>query len=324
MVASRIALSASQPEVLAQSAELVALGNALDVVVGAVFLASAVSPTVLLGPVQLLAGGPGMGLLAVDGRLRQPGRGAPRPRGFVAGEPIPLGAHVAVPMLPAALAAAMSLTKSAGLLRVTGPARAHARASARTRGAWIDKIARRGPGALAEGAIAEELIAAAGKMAGGTLTVDDLAATLPDVTACAIDVDDHARRVARVPWSDGVEPSESTEIVAAVDGRGRLAIAVYEAPAAEDAVRVSDEIYAPRAASPVLRGETRVRPGVARSAPAPIVLLEQAGVLEAAAGGVALAKLVERFGRGLPLERGKARQRALVGVLRTRTGGQAI
>ena len=82
---------ASAPEVEAAAEELLGKGNAVDAVVAGVFAAAAISPGVLLGPVQILVGGAGAGLLAIDGRVRQPGIGAPRPRGFTTGDDIPDG-----------------------------------------------------------------------------------------------------------------------------------------------------------------------------------------------------------------------------------------
>ncbi len=322
MAASRTALAASQPEVLAASSELTALGNAVDVVVAAVYFAAAASPTVLLGPVQILLGGAGMGLLAVDGRLRQPGRGAQRPRGFVAGDPIPPAAHVAVPMLPAALSATLALAGGATLSRVMGPARAYAKTMAKVRGQALERIARRGPRAMADGPIAAELLAAAGRMAGGTLTEEDLSSALPVVVPCEIE-GAKGRRVAVAPWRAELPLASSLHVVAAADARGRLAVACYEAPLHEDAVRVDDELYAPRGAAPVLRGQTRVPPADPRPTATPLALLELDGVLQVAAGGGGLGKLFERFSAGLPLE-GEGRKLAVTGVLRTRDGGRAL
>ena len=76
------AVSASDPRVAEAMESLLPKANAVDLVIGGVFAAAALEPSVLLGPVQVLLGGVGSGLRAIDGRTRQPGLGAPRPRGF--------------------------------------------------------------------------------------------------------------------------------------------------------------------------------------------------------------------------------------------------
>src|SRR5579862_1370370 len=87
--AAQKAATASDPVVAEAAREALSRGNAVDAVVTGVLVAAARSASVLLGPLQALVGGAGAGLLAVDGRVRQPGTGAPRPRGFVEGTPIP-------------------------------------------------------------------------------------------------------------------------------------------------------------------------------------------------------------------------------------------
>src|SRR5689334_4758300 len=99
---------ASSPEVEAAAEELLRKGNAVDAVIAAVYAACASSPSVLLGPVQILVGGGGAGLRAMDGRVRQPGIGAPRPRGFREDEELPDAARVGVPWLPATLSVALA------------------------------------------------------------------------------------------------------------------------------------------------------------------------------------------------------------------------
>ena len=98
----------SDLEVAEVGRALLSRGNAVDSVAGAVFAAGALYPSVLLGPVQLLLGGAGAGLRAIDGRPRQPGLGNPRPRGFLPSEAVPPAARVGVPALPAALLAAVT------------------------------------------------------------------------------------------------------------------------------------------------------------------------------------------------------------------------
>ncbi|MBX3211822.1 MAG: hypothetical protein KF850_07305 [Labilithrix sp.] len=188
---------ASAPEIEAAAEEVLGRGNAIDAVVAGVFAACAVSPGVLLGPVQILVGGAGAGLLAIDGRVRQPGVGAPRPRGFTSAEDIPDAARVGVPWLPAALSVAVATMGSATFNQVVTPAVALAKGTPRAE--LLKRIASRGPRALEERPLSEELLAAAGRPSGGLLTVDDLASPQPEVqkaSRVALGAE-HAARAAR-------------------------------------------------------------------------------------------------------------------------------
>ncbi len=169
----------SAPEIEAAADEVLGKGNAVDAVVAGVFAACAIAPGVLLGPVQILVGGAGAGLLAIDGRVRQPGLGAPRPRGFMSAEEIPDAARVGVPWLPAAMSAAIATMGTATFNQVLAPAVALAKNTPRKD--VLARIAARGPRAIEEHALAVELLAAAGRPAGGLLTTDDLASPRPEV-----------------------------------------------------------------------------------------------------------------------------------------------
>src|SRR5690242_14844382 len=122
---------ASSADIEAAAHDVLGKGNAVDAVCAAVFAASAISPGVLLGPVQVLVGGAGAGMLAIDGRVRQPGIGAPRPRGFVDASEVPDAARVGVPWLPAALSAAIATMGTATFNQVLGPAVALAKGTPR-------------------------------------------------------------------------------------------------------------------------------------------------------------------------------------------------
>jgi hypothetical protein len=288
MARSKSAVSASEGHVAEAATALLAKGNAVDAVVAGVFAAAAGAPGVLLGHVQLLLGGAGLGLRAVDGRVRQPGKGAPRPRGFTADQTVPLAARVGVPVLPAALAAAHASAGAATLAQVLAPAIALADGQRRE---VLRRIARRGAGAMAEEAIASELVAVAGRVAGGLLTRDDLHGALPAILAAAEQTSAvGARRVVRVPWG-GASARSNVHLVTACDHRGLLAIACYERH--EDGVAIDAlSLVAPLVASPVLRGETRVRPGAPVEAPAPMAMacLAGAGMPDAALGIAADAR----------------------------------
>jgi gamma-glutamyltranspeptidase/glutathione hydrolase len=275
------AAAASQSQVTSAVRDVLAKGNAVDGVIAGVLAAAADTPSVLLGPVQLLAGGAGAGLVAVDGRTQQPGRGAPRPRGFLSDEPVPEAASVAAPLLLSALAAAHASLGSATLYRVCAPAVALAKERSPERARVFSAFARRGAPALAEDLIAAELLAAAGRAARGLLTVDDLTVGRPRVVRC----DERTLGpggLLTAPWrgSDRLDAS-ATQVIVAADTRGLVACACYEAPL--DGVRVPGlDLIAPRNADPVMRGRTRVSPGEPRPAPAPIALRAAQGMIDLA------------------------------------------
>jgi gamma-glutamyltranspeptidase/glutathione hydrolase len=154
-------------------------GNAVDAVVAAVFAAAVESAGVFLGPLQLLVAGGGAGIQAIDGRVRQPGLGVPRPRGFVAEADVPPVARVGVAGLPFALATAHASLGEASLLTIAKPVTTGAVSPERA--AMLERFARRGTSALTEGGFVEEVVGAAGRAAGGQLTRDDLVAARPAV-----------------------------------------------------------------------------------------------------------------------------------------------
>ncbi|MCL2723613.1 MAG: hypothetical protein FWD69_04165 [Polyangiaceae bacterium] len=268
------------------AAEILGKGNAVDAVVAGVFAACALSPGVLLGPVQILIGGVGAGLRALDGRVRQPGIGAPRPRGFQRGEEIPSAARVGVPWLPATLSAALATWGTATIAQVLAPALAIAKGSPRE--IVLSKIASRGPRALEERPISSELLACGGRVNCGLLTADDLASPRPEVvmaTRTVISVHHASNVVVTLPWTHvaggaPVAPAGDVDVASAralvaVDRHGTFAVAVWDEGSFGEPV---DELglRVPLVAEPVLRGVTRQRPGEVRPAAAPIALVGNA------------------------------------------------
>jgi hypothetical protein len=274
------ASAASSAEIEAAAEEVLAKGNAVDAVVAGVFTACATTPGALLGPVQLLVGGGGAGLRAIDGRVRQPGASAPRPRGFTKDEEIPDAARVGVPWLPATLSVALATMGSATMAQVMGPALAAAKGTPRSE--VLAKIAARGPRAIEERPLSSELLAVCGRPSGGLLTADDLSSPRPEVLAAARVSVGAGKVLLALPWAhveDGAitPPASVGEVgsaraVAAVDRHGTFALAVWED--APWGLRVGDlELRAPFFAEPVLRGQTRARPGEPRPASAPIAMV---------------------------------------------------
>ncbi len=284
---------ASDPVAAAAATEQLLRGNAVDAVVAGVLAAAGEHAGVLLGPVQLLVGGPGVGLRAIDGRVRQPGKGVARPRGFLPDDVIPRAARVGVPALPAALATALASFGKATAAQVAAAGITLA-AGVPERKAVLVRLAQRGPSALADAQIAVELVAATGRTAGGVVTTEDLEDLRPGIDACATFTHD-ARRFAVVPWgSAGVrDPSAAApsgaaiHAVLAADMRGVLAVACYEVPAPEEGALVEAlGLVAPLLAAPVLRGKPRVRPGDPVASAAPMAL---SSLLDVDAVDVALA-----------------------------------
>ena len=294
---------ASSPEVEAAAEELLRRGNALDGAIAGVFAACAISPGVLLGPVQILVGGGGSGLRAFDGRIRQPGIGAPRPRGFQPDEEVPDAARVGVPWLPATLSVAVASAGTATFAAVMGPSLALAKGSPRHE--VLAKIAQRGPRATEERPLSGELLALAGRTSGGLLTSDDLSSQRPEVHPAsrhelrgdapralrsrapstkkgAIDEEPLPRSIIELPWATddggapvppvGVVTIATARAVLTVDRNGSFAIACWDEGV--DGLTIGElGLRAPFFAEPVMRGATRVRPGDARPAAAPIALV---------------------------------------------------
>jgi gamma-glutamyltranspeptidase/glutathione hydrolase len=281
----KAAILASDSVVAEQATDLLKVG-AVEAVVAAALVAAARDPSVFFGPLQMLVGGAGRGLHAIDGRVRQPGLGANRPRGFKGGEEIPAAAYVGVPAFAGAVFAALALTGNDATLGVFSPAISAAKAISKPRAEFLNRIARKGAAALAENDIAGELVAAAGRVAGGLLTQEDLAAVRPEVARCRVveHADEHGtRRIAVAPWAnDARAVSEAKiEIILAIDARAQIAAACYQT--SSDAVPLAFDLSAPKIAAPVLRGEERLPVGTPLGAAAPIAILS-AGSWDAAFG----------------------------------------
>jgi gamma-glutamyltranspeptidase/glutathione hydrolase len=295
------AAGASEPHAAAAARDALVRGNAVDAVLTGVLVAAAQSPSVFLGPLQLLVGGAGAGLRAVDGRVLQPGRGIPRPRGFLAGEVVPSAAFVAVPGLPAAIATCVASLGATSQQRVVGPAVEHARALSAERADVLQAFAGRGAAALVDAAFSGELLAVAGRAAHGLLTLEDLGSVRPAI-ASSEDRSVASEAVWMIPWrSASAVDGSTTHVVAAVDARGMAAVACYEVRGGGLDVPALG-LRAPAFAAPVMRGERRVAAGTPRAAAAPIALRAARGVAEFAVGlaasedvDAALAGLVADF-----------------------------
>lgn len=245
-------------------------GNAVDALVAGIMAACALSEGVFLGSLSAIIAGPGIGVRTLDGRSRQPGMGVQRPRGFASSEEIPPAAHVAAPGLPAAAAALLATYGTLSLTRVCGQARELTQGP---RAIVIDKFSRLGPAALAQPDLGGELIAAAGRLAGGVLTLEDLANALPEIAVCSWD-GKGTRVVARPPWAwQDVDGAPACDVLVVADSRGVVAAAAFVSSESEPVVSIPAlGLAAPRGASPVRRGVRRVSPHDTLAARAPIAV----------------------------------------------------
>jgi gamma-glutamyltranspeptidase/glutathione hydrolase len=278
------ACSLSNDIVAGEAAEecLLSGGSAVAAVLSGFFAAAGAYSGVLLGPLSVIVAGVGIGARAFDGRLRQPGLGAKRPRGFLENEPIPAGAFVAVPGAISAAAVALAYEGERGLGPCVrfGIQRAE-RAAAETRLSLLHVVRGLGAQAFADPAFVRPLIHVAGPSEGGLLTSTDLN-TVPseiDVQATALpDTEDWFEP----PWaadlgkSDATLPDGNQYVVIAFDNRGVAAAASF-LRAREGVAFDAMELTAPRAAHPVRRGVTRVSPGDRLACPCSVAIHVEGG-----------------------------------------------
>ncbi len=151
--------------------ELARGGSAIDAVLAGYFAAAGAYPGVLLGPVTLLLGGTGSGDRAFDGRVRQPGRNAKRPRGTLPGQEPPLAARVGVPCSVPALAVAVGYGAQATLRRLVQPGLVLARErGAERRAGVLARVGEVGALAFSEPELSRALVRAFGAPNDGLVT----------------------------------------------------------------------------------------------------------------------------------------------------------
>lgn len=278
------ASSLSNDIVAAEAADecLLSGGSAVAAVLSGFFAAAGAYSGVLLGPLSVIVAGVGVGARAFDGRLRQPGLGAKRPRGFVDNEPIPPGAYVGIPGAISAAAVALAYEGERGLgpcIRY-GIQRAE-RAAAESRKELLRVVRGLGAQAFSDPAFVRPLLHVAGQSEGGLLTSTDMN-TVPseiDVQATAHPTDGEWFEP---PWApelgteDATSPDGIQYVVIAFDTRGVAAAASF-LRAREGVAFDEMELTAPRAARPVLRGITRVSPGERLSSPCSVAIHVEGG-----------------------------------------------
>ena len=272
----------------AAAAELARGGSAIDAVLAGYFAAAGAYPGVLLGPVTLLLGGVGSGDRAFDGRVRQPGRNAKRPRGSLQGQTPPEAARVGVPSSVPALAVALGYGGQATLGRLVQPGVALAKeCGAQRRARVLARVGEVGALALSEPELSLALVRAFGPPSGGSITPADFAApTALDVPAARLEQSGLTLLVA--PWaSAATQPLGRGVALCAIDVSGLLAALVLDAE--PKGLPVDElELVAPPLAVPTLRGVPRVSPGASLPSAAPIwIELDAAGAPAAVWGAPA-------------------------------------
>jgi hypothetical protein len=268
------ALSRSNDSVCdaAAAGELSRGGSAIDAVLAGYFAAAGAYPGVLLGPVTVLLGGVGSGDRAFDGRVRQPGRNAKRPRGSLQGQTPPEAARVGVPCSVPALAVALGYGAQSTLARLVQPGVALARErGAERRARVLERVGEVGVLALSEPELSLALVRAFGAPSGGAITPSDFAAPAGlDVAAQRVERD--GAPLLTAPWAETAPGSLLRGVaVCAVDVNGLFAAAVFEAEPVGAPVEEL-ELVAPLVAAPTLRGVPRVAPGTPLPSAAPIAI----------------------------------------------------
>ncbi len=250
-------------------------GSAVTAALGGFFASAGDDPAVLFGPVTILVAGVGTAARAFDGRCRQPGIGAKRPRGFVDANQIPEAARVAVPASVAAAVVACAYDPGATVNSVVRRGIATAKkVGAPARAALLDRILQLGAGMFSDPALRTAMLGDAGPAQGGLVVAGDLT---PPKVLDAPARDDGTTWSA--PWADECKERSLAlgegRAVCAVDIRGLFVAVAYR--------RLGDgfplggmDVELAKVAVPVRRGVTRVAPGSALAAPAPIAIRRNA------------------------------------------------
>lgn len=259
-------------DAVAEEAALALLADgasALSAALGGFFAAAGASAGVLLGPLGILLGGIGQGARAFDGRLRQPGLGARRPRGFQADETIPDAASIAVPVALHTAIVAHAYGSGASLNAILRPGIEAASArGAEKRARLLTRVAEVGASALAEPAFQRPLLYAGGASEGGLITPRDLEPKSDiDLPTSPLTSGEHNYLTA--PWMKAAAPGTSEgrgRGLCVADAMGGLAALCYRD--VDRGVALDElDLIAPLASVPVRRGVARVAPGAHLTAP---------------------------------------------------------
>ncbi len=277
---SRGAAAATDPAAAAASREALAeWGSAADAVVAGWFAIAGGHAEGLFAPVVALVAGPGAGARVFDGCARQPGLGLDRPRGLQHGEAVPPAARAAVPRSISAIAL---LHRQRGRLPLSRLAEAGAQVArdvgAARRAEMLVRAAAEGPSFVQREAIRDALLAAAGPLARGALTPQDLEEARAEDRPAKSDVVEEASMitVGAVPGLEGARSSRNASLVAVVacDAQGGVACLVAQHDG--HGVSVAElELALPGCGEPVRRGIPRTKPGEIIGMPVPLAVIER-------------------------------------------------
>jgi|GEM_PF-1031940 len=236
-------------------------GSALQAVLTGFFVAAGADPGVLFSPLSILVGGLGSGVFAYDGRCRQPGREAKRPRGFLTEDQVPATALAAIPGSVAAAAIACAFQTGTTLLSCVRPGVASAKAfGAKGRAHLLEKAASLGATALQDNTVKRAFTTQFGVVEQGAVTVTDMIAADGLQARSAREGDAHV-----LPW-EASNPEDSPlgegHSIVAVDARGLFAAVTYSSLPV-GLVLEPFEVTVPSLSVPVMRGVSRVTPGEA-------------------------------------------------------------
>lgn len=254
-------------------------GSAVGAVLSGFFAACGAHAGILLGPLSILIAGIGSGVRVFDGRLRQPGLGTKRPRGFLNEHEIPPAARVAVPQSIAAAVVAQAYDGGGPITEVLKRGIRQARqVGSEARAEVLQSIRGQGAKAMSSPSVARPLLHIAGISEGGLLTSADLAAvsdldfaarshpTVPDWMEAPWAGDDAAPHPSKMNSGDSL-----LMVLSAVNGRGVFAGAAYEWTTNGIAIEELD-LEAPACAIPVMRGITRIAPGCSLPSAVPLAI----------------------------------------------------
>lgn len=248
-------------------------GSAVDAVIAAFLADAGERGEVLLAPLCLLALGTGVGAKAYDGRALQPGRGAPRPRGFISEGSIPAAARASVPRSLSLISLAHAHYGRLGLgTLVSFGTKIATGTGDKSRARFLSHFASLGAACLTRDDVVAAFDRHAGPNAGGLVTRDDLDAALAREVSLA------PTPLGKVsgafpPWSTPAEDrthenASPADFALAMDAWGMIAALSYvaeEAPIVEGL-----GVSLPRGAIAVRRGVTRVPAGTILAADFPI------------------------------------------------------
>lgn len=259
----RCIVAASDDVALEAAEEAVRSGHSpLGVVVSSYLALAGHYPGVLWGPLGVLVHGLGVSR-CFDGRLRQPGVGGKRPRGYTDSETIPGAALIPAAQVVPALFVALSYDdeRRYSELFKSGLAAAK-RAGATRRGALLTRIKELGARAFMDPGLHRPLLHVGSAAEGGLLGAKDFEPPVSIDLPTQQTVEQAGEAKITFPWEPTSEPTPGLDAgyIAALDRRGVGVLLRYERTVQGE--HVDDwELLLPRVASPVLRGVTRTRPG---------------------------------------------------------------